>query len=147
MLIKSPFILFHLPYLPFSRFVPSLFWLSSLTLLYCIFYPCCLLQVNSMPFFVKDIFSITSFHFVFSIFLPSFSIFFITLPLTHHSLLSRTQASEREKKIIWILWITLLFLSSLFLSSCSRPPSYSQRYLSADFPHACQGWTALGNSR
>lgn len=70
MLIKSLFILFHLPYLPFSRFVPSLFWLSSLTLLYSIFYPCCLLQVNSMPFLVKDIFSITSFHLVFSIFLP-----------------------------------------------------------------------------
>lgn len=69
---------------------------------------------------------------------PSFS-----SPSLSHTLSRQGHKLLKEKKkIIWILWITLLFLSS-----CSCPPSYSQRYLSADFPHACQGWTALGNSR
>lgn len=90
----------------------------------------------------------------FSIFFPSshlsFSIFSITLPLTY-SLLSRTQASQRRGKKSYEYNESLFLLppSSLFPTSSSLPYSLHlvrKDVWGADFPYACQGWAALGNS-
>lgn len=135
----------------YNTLIFSFFLSSHLSLVFISTVRYCLTMLPSSSQF--HAFSTTSLYLVFQFFFPSshlsFSIFSITLPLTY-SLLSRTQASQRRGGKNHMNTMNHSSPSTFFsLSYLLLPHSLHlvcKDVWGADFPYACQGRAALGNS-
>lgn len=133
-------------FVPFLSACTLLAFISHFTVLHLLSMPSSLSQFNTFSRVRHHFYNFLSLSFFFlSNFPPPKPSLPSPSPLLSHilSCQGHKPLKEKKKKTSHEYYESCFFSLSVLLF----PPSFSQRYLRADFPHACQGWTALGTSR